>query len=85
MIPNILAQLAGGTLASFVAARLRGSPVGMIPISKDADIGAIFTAEVLFTFAMNFATIAAVLDDKYTHSLTPYVIGMTVFQGQSLY
>ena len=56
-------------------------PVGMIPISPEASISGIFAAEVFFTFAMNFATIAAVLDGQYTHSLTPYVIGMTVFQG----
>ena len=30
---------------------------------------------------MNFVTVAALLDDKYSHPLTPYVIGMTVFQG----
>ena len=55
----------------------------MIPISPDASISGIFTAEVFFTFAMNFATVAAVLDGQYTHSLTPYVIGMTVFQGNT--
>ena len=84
MVPNILAQMAGSTFAAFVAARLRGGPVGAIPISPGADLGAIATAEVLFTFAMNFATAAALLDDKYHHQLTPYVIGMTVFQVRKL-
>ena len=37
--------------------------------------------EIVLTFAMNFATVLALLDAKYSHSLTPYVIGMTVFQG----
>ena len=41
----------------------------------------IFIAEIILTFAMNFVTVAALLDDKYSHPLTPYVIGMTVFQG----
>ena len=80
MLPNIIAQLAGATLASFIAAELRGYPVGMIPITSESNVGAIIWAEILFTFAMNFATAAALLDDKYAHQLTPYVIGMTVFQ-----
>ena len=72
--------MAGSTFAAFIAARLRGGPVGAIPIAPGADLGAIATAEVLFTCAMNFATTTALLDDKYHHQLTPYVIGMTVFQ-----
>ena len=75
------AQLCGGTLAAFTAAQLRGFPVGAIPISEEANIWAIFVAEIILTFAMNFVTVAALLDDKYSHPLTPYVIGMTVFQG----
>ena len=63
------------------ASRLRGGPIGAIPIGPDADLSAIATAEVLFTCAMNFATAAALLDENYHHQLTPYVIGMTVFQG----
>ena len=35
----------------------------------------------MLTFAMNLAAVLALLDPKYSHSLTPYVIGMTVFQG----
>ena len=37
------------------------SKVGTIPIAEDADIGVILFAEVLFTFAMNFATVLALL------------------------
>ena len=80
MVPNITAQLAGATLASYIAAELRGYPVGAIPITSESNVAAIIWAEILFTFAMNFATAAALLDDKYAHQLTPYVIGMTVFQ-----
>ena len=60
---------------------MRGFPVGAIPISEEANIWSIFIAEIILTFAMNFVTVAALLDDKYSHPLTPYVIGMTVFQG----
>ena len=96
MIPNIMAQLAGGTLAAFIASELRGYdklkktqvndfiysyPVGAIPITDESNVSAIIWAEIVFTFAMNFATVMALLDDKYSHQLTPYVIGMTVFQG----
>ena len=58
-------------------------PVGAIPITDESNTGAIIWAEIIFTFAMNFATAAALLDDKYAHQLTPYVIGMTVFQGET--
>ena len=81
MIPNILAQCAGATLAAYLAKVMRGYPVivstlvvlkifysvgncskvGAIPISEDADVGVILFAEVLFTFAMNFATVLALL------------------------
>ena len=80
-LESLKAQLCGGTLAGYTAAQLRGFPVGAIPISEESNIWSIFIAEIILTFAMNFVTVAALLDDKYSHPLTPYVIGMTVFQG----
>ena len=50
MIPNIIAKLAGGTLAAYAASGLRGIPVGAIPISDQADVVAILWVEVVLTF-----------------------------------
>ena len=29
---------------------------------------------------MNFATVTALIDEKYNHPLTPFIVGMTVCQ-----
>ena len=37
LLPNIIAQLSGATLAAYLASTLRGYPVGAIPIAADAN------------------------------------------------
>ena len=36
--------------------------------------------KVILTFVMNFATVTALIDEKYNHPLTPFIVGMTVCQ-----
>ena len=94
LIPNIIAQLAGATLASyfdwfknrfswiqinpdavgikifnlfhqFEAFLLRGYPVGMIPLTDESDLNAVFWAEFFFSFMMTFVAVMAILDPQY--------------------
>ena len=80
-VPNIISQCLGAYLAALAASVLRGSPVGMIPISEESDLHAIFWAEFLFSFMMALVALMAVMDPSYSHSLTPLVVGLTVTQG----
>ena len=80
-VPNIVSQCVGAYLAALAASVLRGIPVGMIPISDESDLHAIFWAEFLFSFMMALVALMAVLDPSYSHSLTPLVVGLTVTQG----
>ena len=80
LIPNVLAQMGGAALAAWFAALMRGYPVGMIPITDDSDLHAIFWAEFFFSFMMTFVAVMAILDPDYNHPLTPLVIGLTVTQ-----
>ena len=80
IIPNIMAQCLGAVLAAFFASLLRKEPVGMITLTDDHDIYAVFWAEFFFTFMMTFVAVAALLDPDYTHPLTPLIIGLTVTQ-----
>ena len=38
------------------------------------------SSKVILTFIMNFATVTALIDEKYNHPLTPFIVGMTVCQ-----
>ena len=38
------------------------------------------SSKVVLTFIMNFATVTALIDEKYNHPLTPFIVGMTVCQ-----
>ena len=83
LIPNIGAQLFGAYLAALFASLIRGEALGMIPITEESNINAVFWSEFFFTFMMAFVALAAVLDPAYQHSLTPLVIGLTVTQGKN--
>ena len=74
-------QCFGAYLAALLAFNLRGSPVGMIPITEESDLHAIFWAEFWFTFMMALTALMAIMDPGYFHSLTPVAIGLTVTQG----
>merc|ERR1712048_740351 len=81
LIPNIIAQCIGSTIAAYMAQAMRGMPVGSIPINDESDIMAIFWAEFSFTFIMTLVALASLVDSDYYHPLTPLVIGLTVTQG----
>ena len=80
LIPNILSQMGGAALAAYMAFWLRGYPVGMIPITDDSNLQAIFWSEFLFSFMMTFVAVMAILDPDFHHPLTPLIIGLTVTQ-----
>ena len=81
LVPNVVAQMGGAALGAYIASLLRGYPVGMIPISDDSDLHAIFWAEFFFSFMMTFVAVMAILDPDFNHPLTPLIIGLTVTQG----
>ena len=80
LIPNIISQMGGAALASYMAYWIRGYPVGMIPITDDSNLQAIFWSEFLFSFMMTFVAVMAILDPDFHHPLTPLIIGLTVTQ-----
>ena len=49
----------------FRAFLLRGYPVGMIPLTDESDLNAVFWAEFFFSFMMTFVAVMAILDPQY--------------------
>ena len=59
---------------------LRGESVGMIPLTEESNLNAVFWAEFIFSFLMTIVALASLVDSDYYHPLTPVVIGLTVTQ-----
>jgi aquaporin Z len=79
VVPYILAQLAGATLAAFAVKFLRA---GVHVTAMTPKIGPTLLAEVLFTFALAYVVLnAATAEGTSGNSFYGLAIGMTVMTG----